>query len=71
MSNWKYDFNCRNCGRIQYVDDGKRKGLYCVPTTEGKKTIHADDDYVVRCDDYQPMQTDLFGGEDGTVEEDL
>jgi len=64
MNNWVYDFNCKNCGRIKYIDDGIRKGNYCIPIKDGGDPIHADDDYVVRCDDYQPLQIDLFGGDD-------
>ena len=63
MSNWLYDFNCWNCRRLKYLDYENHHGYYCTPTTKGKHPVHADDDYVVRCDDYQPMQTDLFEGE--------
>ena len=64
---WRYDFDCRHCDQVKYLNDGVRKGEYCMVMVTGKDPIHADDDRVVRCDCYQPLsdQICLFkeGGE--------
>lgn len=60
---WKYAFNCRDCLCIKMLDDGVRHGNYCMPMVNGEDPIHADDDYIVRCDCWQPAQTTLFDGE--------
>ena len=63
VERWRYDFDCHHCTRVQYIKDGVRDGFYCVPMTEGRSPIHADDDRVVRCDDYcsnLPDQISLF-----------
>ena len=41
---------------IKHIDDPEhhRHGEYCTATLSGMKTIHADDDYVIRCDSYKP-----------------
>lgn len=61
---WKYECDCKNCAMIQFVNDPEnhRHGDYCIPGIQGKKTVHADDDFVVRCDCYQPKaeQMSLF-----------
>ena len=65
MNKWRYAFNCRNCLNCQYVKDEIRDGMYCIKIKasaaegSGYKAMHADDDYVVRCDDYSPMQMQL------------
>lgn len=52
MNNWRYDFDCRDCGnKVQVGND-----VYCIPGRALKKPIHAGDDFVVRCDEYKPMQ---------------
>lgn len=64
MAHWKYDFDCRKCERLQYVKDDIRDGLYCIPTMNHHDPLHADDDRVVRCDDFRPRsdQMSLFEG---------
>ena len=60
---WRYDFDCFHCSRVKYIKDGVRDGFYCVPMVEGRDPIHADDDRVIRCDDYAsslPDQISLF-----------
>ena len=56
---WQYDFNCRNCGNMQYVKDEIRDGMYCLPIMNSQPVVHADDDRVVRCDEYKPMQMEM------------
>ena len=63
MKDWTYDFNCKDCGQIKYLNDGVWHGNYCIPTKEGRCRMHADDDHVLRCDDYMPMQINLFSME--------
>jgi len=53
---WKYLCSCKNCTHVQYVKDEIRDGLYCVMMLQGKRTIHADDDFRVRCDQYNPKE---------------
>ena len=60
---WKYAFDCRNCSHVKYIKDGIRDGYYCVPGITGSQGMHADDDYVVRCDSWAPAQVSLFGME--------
>lgn len=63
VERWRYDFNCHQCSKVKYVKDNVRDGLYCIPMVEGRDTIHADDDRVVRCDEYvssRPDQMSLF-----------
>lgn len=50
---WRYDFDCKHCTKVKYLDDGIRKGFYCMPTVNGMDNIHADEDRVVRCDEYE------------------
>ena len=60
MKEWNYAFNCHDCGQIKYIDEGGNvKGYYCLPTREGRCLMHADDDHVLRCDDYQPLQMQM------------
>lgn len=48
---WHYAFSCRNClNKIRIGAD-----TYCVPLRALRDPIHADDDYVVRCDEFDPM----------------
>ena len=56
---WVYEFDCKNCDMVKFVDDPehKRHGDYCTAEISGKKTIHADDDFVLRCDCYTPKST--------------
>ena len=56
---WRYDFACRNCGNMQYVKDEIRDGMYCLPLMNGEDPIHADDDRIVRCSCYKPMQMEM------------
>ena len=53
---WRYAIDCHNCAQLRQIGQDR----YCGPTLDGKKTIHADDDFVVRCDHYVPAQTSLF-----------
>ena len=55
MNKWKYLFNCDNCLNMQEM----RGGRYCVPMVDGREPIHADDDYCVRCDEYEPAQEQI------------
>lgn len=59
---WQYAFNCRDCGNLKYVKDEIRDGMYCVPLMNKEKIMHADDDYIVRCDSFRPLQHSLFEG---------
>ncbi len=59
MSRWTYDFDCHNCMNRQPVDDGIRKGIYCIPLMEMKHPIHTDGDRHLRCDQYRPMQVEM------------
>ena len=58
---WSYECDCRNCTHLQFVDDPEnhRHGEYCIPGIQGKQTVHADDDYKVRCDHYCPKATQM------------
>ena len=58
---WKYECDCKNCANVKYVNypEYHRDGMYCIPCIEGKKTVHADDDYVVRCDFFCRKHTQL------------
>lgn len=58
---WKYECDCHNCAMVKFIDDPEhhRHGEYCTAAIAGKKTIHADDDYVVRCYCYIPESTQL------------
>lgn len=63
VERWRYDFDCHHCTRVKYIKDGVRDGLYCIPMVEGRDPIHADDDRVVRCDEYvsnRPDQMSIF-----------
>lgn len=49
MPKWRYDFNCRKCDNIQFIDDPARGRLgdYCVACVEAfdqgrPNPIHAD-----------------------------
>lgn len=62
LPKWRYDFNCRKCDNIQFIDDPARGRLgdYCVACVEAfdqgrPDPIHADDDRVVRCDCFRPI----------------
>ena len=58
---WNYECDCKNCTMVQYINDPehRRNGDYCTATLSGKETIHADDDFVVRCYCYQPKTEQL------------
>ena len=56
MSNWRYDFDCKDCQQQARIGDA----FYCLPIRSGRKCISADDDYVVRCSEYEPRQRTLF-----------
>jgi hypothetical protein len=58
---WRYECDCHNCANVEYVFDpaNSRDGDYCIPGIMGKKTVHADDDYVIRCDYYSPKVAQL------------
>ena len=64
QNRWRSECDCYNCAMVEHIVDLEmsRDGDYCIPTIMGKKTIHADDDFVVRCDCYKPVtvQTSLF-----------
>ena len=64
MSKWVYECDCKNCDMIKFVNDPEhhRNGLYCAAAIAGKRTVHADDDFVVRCDCFAPKfeQASLF-----------
>lgn len=62
MSKWRYAFNCRDCLETCELHDGVHDGRYCMQTLLGRNPIHADDDYVVRCDKWEPAQHTLFDG---------
>lgn len=66
MSGWQYNFSCRDCSRLVYLNDEMRVGFYCIPLATGDRPIHADDDRVVRCDKYEPKmeQLSLFDREE-------
>lgn len=65
LPKWRYDFNCRKCDNIQFIDDPARGRLgdYCVACVEAfdqgrPNPIHADDDRVgnrIRPGDPVPM----------------
>jgi hypothetical protein len=62
LPKWRYDFNCRKCDNIHFIDDPARGRLgdYCVACVEAfdqgrPNPIHADDDRVVRCDCFRPI----------------
>lgn len=60
---WRYEFDCHHCAKVKYLDDGVRKGFYCMPMVKGIDHMHADDDRVIRCDEYvsnRPDQISLF-----------
>lgn len=58
---WKYECDCSNCEMVKFINDPEhhRNGNYCTAVISGKDTIHADDDYVIRCYCYQPKQAQL------------
>jgi len=56
---WRYNFSCRDCECIKYLDDGTRIGFYCIPIMNNEEPIHADNDRVVRCDRYVPKMEQL------------
>lgn len=59
---WKYECDCSNCEMVKFIDDPAhhRHGEYCTAHLNlGKSPIHADDDYVIRCDCYTPKATQL------------
>ena len=53
---WRYECDCNNCEKVKRIVDPAKhmNGDYCTATVAGLKTIHADDDYVIRCDQYEP-----------------
>jgi hypothetical protein len=62
LPKWRYDFNCRKCDNVQFINDPEhgRLGDYCVACVEAfdqgrPDPIHADDDRVVRCDCFRPI----------------
>jgi hypothetical protein len=53
LPKWRYAFNCKDCLHIQTINDGVREGDYCMRSVVLEHSpIHADDDRVVRCDEY-------------------
>lgn len=54
VNKWRYECDCSDCVNVQHIHDPARHldGDYCVPMVDGKPTIHADDDYAIRCDCY-------------------
>lgn len=64
LERWVYDFECGNCAQRKLIinDSEGRNGIYCMPTVEGRRPIHADDDRHVRCDYYEKAldQVSLF-----------
>ena len=58
---WKYECDCHNCANVKFVNDptNHRNGYYCIPCIEGQKTVHASDDYVIRCNHYRPQNTQM------------
>lgn len=63
VERWRYDFDCHHCTKVKYIKDDIRDGFYCIPMVTGHDPIHADDDRVVRCDEYEssrPDQMSLF-----------
>lgn len=71
---WRYAFNCKDCLQIRELHDGVHEGRYCMAMLRGEETIHADDDRILRCDCWQPVQRTLFdeetyyGEEEGDAE---
>ena len=72
LPKWRYDFNCRKCDNVQFINDPEhgRLGDYCVACVEAfdqgrPDPIHADDDRVVRCDCFRPIPEEQKEG-DGT-----
>ena len=75
MNRCRLDFDCAACQNLRRVKDPEkhRDGLYCIPTIEAEDRvgvgngtditiIHADEDFVLRCDQYKPPgeQINLF-----------
>lgn len=58
VERWKYDFDCHHCTKVKFINDGIRNGFYCIPMVDGGDPIHADDDRVVRCDEYASSRMD-------------
>ncbi|MDO4649383.1 MAG: hypothetical protein Q4B26_12105 [Eubacteriales bacterium] len=58
MPRWVYEFSCRDCTQLQEMHQGCMNGTYCRAALLGKTTIHADDDFTLRCDSYttEPIQ---------------
>ena len=64
LSRWVYEFSCKDCKNVQYVNDPAhhREGMYCIPAIramdagEDWKGCHADDDRHLRCDCYDPKE---------------
>ena len=52
VERWRYSFDCHHCTKTKYIKDNIRDGIYCIPYVEGRDPIHADDDRVVRCDEF-------------------
>lgn len=62
---WLYDFNCNKCCNLKFINDSitNRNGLYCIKQIDlldnnQSNCIHADNDFVVRCDFYQQIFID-------------
>lgn len=62
LPKWRYDFNCRKCDNVQFINDPEhsRLGDYCVACVEAfdqgrPNAIRADDDRVVRCDCFEAI----------------
>lgn len=51
---WTYECDCWKCSNIEMVKTQYGYERYCKPTRQGRKVLHADEDYVVRCDAYMP-----------------
>ena len=58
---WRYECDCNNCEKVKRIVDPEKhmNGDYCTATVAGLKTIHADDDYVIRCDQYEPKMEQI------------
>lgn len=67
VKRWQYNFDCHHCERVKYIRDGVRNGFYCGPMVEGRDPIHADDDRIVRCDEYIDNRLEQLSIFDGRI----
>ena len=56
MNRWKYEFDCKNCAKVQLLDTGACPAQYCTALAfKGDPLYFPDDvDYVLRCSEYEP-----------------